>query len=39
VVALFALGVGTGMISGLWESSLTADDYRRLIPMSRHLIH
>lgn len=39
VVAIFALGVGTGMLGGLWESSLTAEDYRRLIPMSRQLIH
>jgi len=39
VVGLFVLGVGAGMVSGHWETSLTYDDYRRLIPMARMLGH
>jgi polyferredoxin len=34
LVCLFAVGVGGGMITGHWQSSLTYDDYRVLIPMA-----
>ncbi len=39
ILAIFAVGVGIGMVGGFWESSLTPEDYRRLIPMARSLIH
>ncbi|WP_432823288.1 4Fe-4S binding protein [Trichloromonas sp.] len=39
VVGLFVLGVGAGMVSGHWETSLTYEDYQRLIPMARMLGH
>ncbi len=39
VAGLFALGVGVGMVSGHWETSLSYDDYQRLIPMARMLGH
>jgi polyferredoxin len=34
VVCLFAAGVGGGMLTGHWQTSLTYDDYRQLIPMA-----
>jgi ferredoxin len=39
VVLLFAIGVGAGMLSGHWESSLTGEDYRRLIPLADRFGH
>lgn len=39
VVILFAAGIGAGMATGNWQSSLTYDDYRRLIPMVPYLSH
>jgi polyferredoxin len=33
VVGLFAGGVMTGMLSGHWQTSLTYDDYLRLVPL------
>jgi len=39
VVGLYVLGVGVGMVSGHWETILTYDDYRRLIPLASMLGH
>ncbi len=39
VVALFAVGVGTGMATGHWQTSLTHDDYRQLIPLAEQFSH
>ncbi|WP_306536193.1 4Fe-4S binding protein [Geobacter sp.] len=39
VVLLFAAGIGAGMATGYWHSSLTYDDYRQLIPMVPYLNH
>jgi polyferredoxin len=39
VVLLFAGGVATGMLTGHWQSSLTVDDYRYLIPLAERLSH
>ena len=34
VVCLFAAGVGGGMLTGHWQTSLTYEDYRQLIPLA-----
>ena len=39
VVALFAAGVCTGMLSGYWQTSLAYADYQRLIPLAWRLGH
>jgi polyferredoxin len=39
VVALFVAGIGCAMLIGNWESALSYDDYRRLIPMVPYLSH
>ncbi len=39
VVGLFATGVGTGMATGRWQTSLSYADYMRLIPMAQYLGH
>ncbi len=39
VIGIYAGGVAAGMLSGHWESSLTYQDYQRLIPMARYLGH
>jgi polyferredoxin len=39
VVMLFAGGVMAGMLSGHWQTSLTYDDYRQLIPQASLLGH
>jgi len=39
VLLLFGGGIGIGMVSGHWESALTAQDYRQLIPMAGRLGH
>ncbi len=39
VMVLFSGGVMTGMLADHWQSSLSYDDYRRLIPMASRLGH
>ena len=39
VVAIYSCGVAVGMVAGHWETSLTAHDYQRLIPMVKYLSH
>lgn len=39
VLILFSGGVLVGMLSGHWESSLTYNDFQRLIPMATRLGH
>ena len=39
VMVLFAGGVLAGMLSGHWQTSLTYDDYRQLIPLAARLGH
>ncbi|MCK4621541.1 MAG: hypothetical protein KAT62_04920 [Desulfuromonadales bacterium] len=39
VVLLFASGVLFRMFSGHWETSLTYNDYQRLIPLAERLGH
>ncbi|PLX85414.1 MAG: 4Fe-4S binding protein [Desulfuromonas sp.] len=39
VLLLFAGGVVAGMWSGHWHTSLTHQDYQRLIPMAERFIH
>jgi len=39
VLAIFAGGVGSGMLSGHWETSLTHQDFQRLIPLAQRLGH
>jgi polyferredoxin len=39
VVCIFMAGIGTGMASGHWRSSLSYADYQRLIPLVRNLGH
>lgn len=39
VVLLFMAGIGTGMVSGHWHSSLTHADYQQLIPLVQYLSH
>jgi polyferredoxin len=39
VVGLFAAGVGAGMLSGHWQTALTYEDYRQLIPMAGMFSH
>jgi hypothetical protein len=39
VAGLFAAGVGGGMLSGHWQTSLTYEDYRQLIPMAEMFSH
>lgn len=36
-VAIFAGGVLTGMVSGHWQTSLTYEDYQRLVPLAHRL--
>jgi hypothetical protein len=35
----FSVGIGVGMISGHWQSSLRYADYQRLIPLAPYLSH
>ena len=35
VLALFFGGVGFGMLTGHWQTSLGYQDYMRLVPMAR----
>ncbi len=39
VVVLFGGGVLTGMLTDHWQTSLSYDDYRQLIPMASRLGH
>ena len=39
LLSIYAGGVIIGMVSGHWESSLTYNDYQRLIPMVDQLTH
>jgi len=39
LLGLFAAGVGTGMLSGHWQSVLTDVDYRQLIPEVNRFSH
>ena len=39
VLLIFAGGVLSGMLSGHWQTSLTYDDYRQLIPLASRLGH
>ncbi len=39
VLAVFGLGVTSGMLSGHWQTSLTYADYQRLIPLLPQLGH
>jgi polyferredoxin len=39
VMVVFAAGVGWGMISGNWQTSLTLADYKVLIPMAAGIGH
>ncbi len=39
LLSIYATGVTIGMVSGHWESSLTYDDYQRLIPLVDRLGH
>lgn len=39
VVLVFALGVGWGMATGNWETSLTMDNYRYLVPLADRIGH
>lgn len=39
VLTIFMAGIGAGMISGHWQSSLDYADYQRLIPMVPYLSH
>lgn len=39
VLVLFAAGIGAGMAGGYWQSSLTYDDFRMLIPLAERLGH
>ena len=38
-VLAFMAGIGAGMVSGHWHSSLSYDDYQRLIPLVPYLSH
>ena len=39
VVFIFMAGIGAGMASGHWYSSLSSADYQRLIPLEPYLSH
>ena len=39
VVFIFMAGIGGGMVSGHWQSSLSYSDYQRLIPLVLNLSH
>ena len=39
VLFIFTAGIGTGMVSGHWQSSLSFADYKRLIPVMENLSH
>jgi len=39
VLTVFAIGVGWGMASGHWHTSLTSADYKTLISMADRIGH
>ncbi len=39
ILFVFSIGVGWGMVSGHWQTSLTIADYRTLIPMAASIGH
>ena len=39
VLSIFMAGIGAGMISGHWQSSLNYADYQRLMPLVPYLSH
>ena len=39
VILVFAVGVGWGMVGGHWETSLTMENYRYLIPLVERIGH
>ena len=39
VLLLYVLGIGAGMLTGHWQSSLTLADYQRLVPLLDLLAH
>ena len=39
VLSIFMAGIGTGMISGHWQSSLHYADYQKLMPLVPYLSH
>ena len=39
VVLLYMTGIGAGMVSGHWQTSLSYSDYQRLIPLVPYLSH
>ncbi len=39
LISIYAAGVMIGMVNGHWETSITYDDYQRLIPMVDQLGH
>jgi polyferredoxin len=39
VVCIFMAGIGAGIVSGHWHSSLSYTDYQQLIPLEPHLSH
>ena len=39
VLVIFVTGVATGMLSGHWQTSLSYEDYRYLIPLAGRLGH
>ena len=38
-LTLFMVSIGAGMASGHWQTVLTYDDYRHLLPMLPYLSH
>ncbi len=38
-LSLFMVSIGVGMASGHWQTVLTYDDYRQLLPMLPYLSH
>jgi len=39
VVAVFASGVAAGMVSGHWQTRLSYEDYRQLVPLAERIGH
>jgi ferredoxin len=39
VVSIFMVGIGVGMVSGHWHSSLNYSDYQQLLPLVPELSH
>jgi len=39
ILSIFIAGIGTGMISGHWQSSLNYADYQKLMPLVPYLSH